>query len=502
MTHPQISHVSIIAALLLSTSAARAEVTAEQVWQSWQEFGSSSGQTITAASQSKSGDTLTLGGITYTAPVEGGSIQGTLDSLVMRERGDGTVEVTMSPEMPLTMKIDPPDAEAVEMTVVIRQPGLTLVAAGSADETSYDLAGPELGVALSDIKTEGQDVDLTMDMSVKDVTGRYLVKGSAMKDIASTFAAGSLVFDLAATSPENNGTLKMTGTMQDLAGTSTATFGSMMNMANLAEALKAGFATEGSFTYGRGDYTMDLAEGPNTTQMKAAADSGYFNVALDQARMAYGAGGTNADIVISGSQIPFPEINVKYGEAAFDFLMPVSKTDTPSDFGFMVKLADLSVSDFLWAMLDPAGQLPRDPATLILDLKGKATLNLDMMDQAQVQAAGDAPPGDLHALDVDSIRLSIAGAELTGNGGFTFDNGDKVTFNGMPAPTGQIDLKLVGGNGLLDKLVGMGLVPQEQAMGARMMMGLFARPGEGQDTLVSTIEVKDGGVYANGQRIQ
>jgi hypothetical protein len=55
----------------------------------------------------------------------------------------------------------------------------------------------------------------------------------------------------------------------------------------------------------------------------------------------------------------------------------------------------------------------------------------------------------------------------------------------------------------MDTLVNMGLLPQEQAMGARMMMGLFARPGDGPDTLTSTIEVKeDGSVLANGQRIQ
>ncbi|MGI9393360.1 MAG: DUF2125 domain-containing protein, partial [Boseongicola sp.] len=68
---------------------------------------------------------------------------------------------------------------------------------------------------------------------------------------------------------------------------------------------------------------------------------------------------------------------------------------------------------------------------------------------------------------------------------------------------GVANLMLVGGNGLLDKLVGMGLLPDEQAMGARMMMGLFARPGDGPDTLVSTIEVnEDGSVLANGQRIK
>ena len=49
----------------------------------------------------------------------------------------------------------------------------------------------------------------------------------------------------------------------------------------------------------------------------------------------------------------------------------------------------------------------------------------------------------------------------------------------------------------------MGLIPEDQAVGARLMLGLFARPGDGPDTLVSTIEMKeDGSILANGQRIR
>ena len=89
-------------------------------------------------------------------------------------------------------------------------------------------------------------------------------------------------------------------------------------------------------------------------------------------------------------------------------------------------------------------------------------------------------------------------SELTGDGDFTFNNE-----MGIPVPAGVMNMMLTGGNGLLDTLVAMGLVPEEQAMGARMMMGLFARPGDGEDTLVSTIEVnEDGSVLANGQRIK
>lgn len=107
-------------------------------------------------------------------------------------------------------------------------------------------------------------------------------------------------------------------------------------------------------------------------------------------------------------------------------------------------------------------------------------------------------PGQLNAVNVNEIKFSVAGAELTGDGDFSFNNDGPI-----PVPAGVINLMLTGGNGLMDTLVAMGLLPEEQAMGARMMMGLFARPGDGEDTLVSTIEVnEDGSVLANGQRIK
>jgi hypothetical protein len=112
-------------------------------------------------------------------------------------------------------------------------------------------------------------------------------------------------------------------------------------------------------------------------------------------------------------------------------------------------------------------------------------------------------PGQLHALTLKELQVKIAGADLTGSGAFTFNNDDLETFDGLPAPTGDINLKLVGGNGLLDNLIKMGMVPQDEAMGVRMMMGLFAVAGDGEDTLTSKIEVKDdGSIFANGQRLK
>ena len=153
-------------------------------------------------------------------------------------------------------------------------------------------------------------------------------------------------------------------------------------------------------------------------------------------------------------------------------------------------------------MFDPAGSLPHDPATLIIDTKGKARLTVDITDEAQSAALGDAPPGELHALELTELKAKIAGAELTGAGALTFDNSDTTTFGGLPLPTGRIDLKLVGANALLDKLIAMGLIPEDQAMGFRMMAGMFTTVAEGTDTLTSTLEFKEKGFFANGQRLQ
>ena len=100
------------------------------------------------------------------------------------------------------------------------------------------------------------------------------------------------------------------------------------------------------------------------------------------------------------------------------------------------------------------------------------------------------------------MRAKLAGAEVSGTGAFTFDNTDLVTFGGMPVPTGKLDVKMTGINALLDTLVSMGFIPEDQIMGARMMLAMFAKPGDGPDTLVSTLEFKDKGFFANGKRLQ
>ena len=100
------------------------------------------------------------------------------------------------------------------------------------------------------------------------------------------------------------------------------------------------------------------------------------------------------------------------------------------------------------------------------------------------------------------FEVTAVGASLTGKGAFDVDTMALMMSQGMSGAEGALDLSLTGANGLMDKLVAMGLVPQDQVMGVRMMMGMFAVPA-GDDAFTSKIEVKkDGQILANGQRIK
>lgn len=103
------------------------------------------------------------------------------------------------------------------------------------------------------------------------------------------------------------------------------------------------------------------------------------------------------------------------------------------------------------------------------------------------------------SLTVNKVAFNAAGASADVNGQLSFNDGDM-----SQPPVGELNGTFVGVNGLIDNLVAMGLVPQDQVMGAKMMMMMFAKPVDGQaDTLETKLEFKEGGsIFANGQQVQ
>ncbi|MCR8724940.1 DUF2125 domain-containing protein [Frigidibacter sp. ROC022] len=492
-------------ALAVSAPAAFADVSAADVWGQWKTQMENSGQTLTVGSESMVGDTLTISDLKTRMETPEAGFSVSMSSLTFKENGDGTVTIGMPDSYPMVLDIHPPGEDAGKVNLSVRQTGMSMTASGNPGEISYAYAGQEIAVMLDSIEVpDAEGVDFAGGLRLAGFAGTYTFGAGDVQPFSSTFEAASMTIDLDIQAPEEDGALTFNFKASDIKGTSDGQIPSGIDYNDMAAAMAAGFAVSGGLDFGATTYDFDFKDGYEAMKVAATMASGGISFDMSPEGMSYNTKSAGLDLTLSGSEIPLPQINLKMAESAFGLTMPITKSDAPQNVGLLLKVVDLAVPEDIWGMIDPAGGLPHDPATIIFDATGTANWLVDIMaPDAEQQMMSGGMPGQLHTLDLNELELSIAGASVTANGGFTFDNNDLMTWGGMPAPEGAIDVSLMGVNGLIDKLVGMGLLPQDQAMGGKMMMGMFAKPGDGPDTMTSKIEVKaDGSVFANGQQLK
>lgn len=499
MKHFSTTAAGALCASLLCSTAGFAEVTAEQVWQDWQAMSERFGYSITGT-ESASGDTLTVSDVELTAELPEVSLHGTLDSITFRENGDGTVTVTMAPDFTQSFT-SAESGEKVDMTMQMHQSGMEMLVDGNENAMSYDVRTDEMTMDIAAV-VDGEPADMTMGMVFGGMTGKYLISRGGTGPIAAEGAAETLQVTMKGTDPESGAKIDGTWNLADMTGSALTQMVADADPTDLSAMLQAGFSANGNFAYGASDFSLSVDEKGEQFMASGQSQGGSASFAISKESLNYAASQRGFEITLSGSEIPFPQVTAQLGELDFNITIPASKSDAPQDFAMLTSFKGLNVGTEIWSMFDPAGMIPRDPANLVLDLAGTGNWLVDIMDPASAESL-DKQPGELHSLTLKDMELSIAGASLTGTGAFTFDNSDLESFDGMPAPSGQADFTLTGANKLLDTLVNMGLVPEDQAQGMRMMTGMFARPGDGEDTLVSEIVVtEDGQVLANGQRLK
>lgn len=488
---------------LLSVTGVMADVTPEEVWENWQAMSTSAGQEMTVGGTARNGDTLEVSEITIThKDPMGGSASVVFDALSFKDNGDGTVTVGMPESFPMSMAF-PPEAGGTNpgsLKLTVTQPGMVIIAGGSATETSYEFTAPVSALTLNEATdASGAALETKAELVLAEASGKYVVSRNGDQTVLdSAFAVKAVSLNVEGGDDTGRGK----GTLS-LVDVTMAMKGNVLSpdvMANLATALNSGFTVDLGFGFG----AMSLAiegEGPSGPG-KFALDStgGSVDMALDKLRMNYGIALSGTRMVASGPEIPFPEVEVTLGEFAFNVLAPVSKSDAPQEFSYLTKLVDLTTSEDVWGLFDPSGTLARDPVTFIVDVKGTGFWHQDIMEPGFDFDSVEAP-GELNTLDLTEIRAKAAGADVSASGGLTFDNGDLATFGGVPKPAGTITVNIKGVQALIDNLISMGLLPEDEAMGFRMMLAMFARPGAGVDELISELEFRDGGLFANGQQI-
>lgn len=499
------------AALLLTVSAqgALADLSAKDVWSDWKSYMTGTGYEVTAT-ESMSGDTLTVSDLSMMMPIpdeEDVTAGLSMPEIKFTENGDGTVSILVPKEFPLTVRASEDD-DKLTVNLIITHDGTPVTVSGDSENMTYDYATSEMTMTLDGLEATGEDIPqdaIRGTVSLSDMVTKTTMSLAGVRSYDQTWTASALSYDLGFKDPDSEDFASFNGAMQQLQAHGTSTVPADLDKSgDFSALLAAGFGLDTDFSYTSGTSAFAFQDGSDSLTFDSTSGGGNFGVAMDASKLTYDVTQKDMAFNVTGSDIPFP-LALSMAEAGFNITIPLAKSEEEQDFALGVALRDFAVPEMLWGMVDPAGALPHDPASVVLSLTGKGKVLFDVFDAEAMEKVedGEVAPGELNAVTIQELLVSAAGAKLTGTGDFAFNNDDLTSFDGMPAPSGEANLSLTGANTLMDKLIEMGLMSDDDAMGARMMMGMLAVPGEGEDTLNSKIEIsEDGKILANGQRIK
>lgn len=489
--------VAVCAAAIVAAGAAQADVTAADVWADWQaQMLVDSNSDLTVGSENMAGGVLTVSDIVFSQDDGTVATEMQMGDLVFEERGDGTVSITMDESYPLVVTTE----DDVIVTVDVTQIGVDLIVSGDPDTMRYDLTADSYGFALRDVVSG--DITFTGDVSatLNDLTGGYTTaQTDSQRMTAFAMDVGSFDILVDVVIPDGEGSINVDGKITDLTLEGDVSMPDAMTLDNSDSMLVEGFSVDAGYSYNGAIYNFDIDAEGDRTAGAVSTSQGSLQLVADTDRIAYDAQTDDLQVSLSTSELPFP-VDMALAQYALGFEMPLSERDEPGLFRLGLDLVDLTISEAIWSMFDPGAALPRDAATIQIDLAGTATptTDLTMLDDEMPMGS----PILLNTLDLNALRIAAMGALVTGTGSFVVDNDDMQTFDGMPRPEGDVTLQIDGLNGLMDRLVETGLVPQDQIMGGRMMLGMFAR-SVGDDQLETRVEINpEGHVIVNGQRMR
>jgi len=257
MTHFKTFITTTSTLALFAGSAAMADVTAMQVWEDWKEnLGIYGSDAVTIGSEDVLGGTVTVSNVAIDFSDDTTSIKADLGDIIFTEQGDGTVNVTMATEMPISIK---PKVGGGGAEMSVTNSGLFIVASGEPGAMNFDVKADQYALRMGELIDEsGVAVEGDIYVAANNMAGRYVTSGDALRMIDYDLSVGSVDILVDVKEPGGNNAIVMSGKMNELAGNASVTMPEGMSMANPEEMFVEGFATTANYSYGKSDYIFDF----------------------------------------------------------------------------------------------------------------------------------------------------------------------------------------------------------------------------------------------------
>ena len=497
---------TVLSAAVLMANAARADVTATDVWASYTAYYESTGAQVIGTPEADGADTVVSNhALLYRFPFGVATMRVIMPNMRMTDQSDGTVEIAFPDDFDLRIEVDVPNEGAGSITLLIKQDNFQGMASGTPDDVTFAQSADGLSLALKDIDIPAEDIDMTMQALMSGYSATSRVVTGDLITTSTEMQTGSTDIAYIVKVPDG-GVISNTGRLgANEAAFQTALPAGGSNVMNLSAVLAGGAYLRGTSSAGGGtSETITTSDGVVVSEQFQATGSASSRFSIDAMGMDLFGEGKDIDFkVMMPDAFPF-SVSGSLSAVSGGYKIPLLPSTDMQDVALQFNLRDLTFSDDIWGLFDPSGDLPRDPASINIDVSGKVISEIDALNFATLEAQmeQDLPPISLERLTLNEFSVSAIGTSALATGSFTLDNADTTTFDGFPSPEGSAILNVVGANALIDRLVTLGVIGQDEAGMARLGMGFIAS-ATGDDAFESRVDVNgEGHVMVNGQRMR
>ncbi|WP_298905284.1 hypothetical protein [uncultured Aliiroseovarius sp.] len=491
-----------------------ADLTTGDVWTHLQQSSTTFGGALSAETSAR-GDGLTLQNVTFdmSLPFDIGAVKVDLGAFDLIDMGDGRVEMIVPESSTYTLTYTGPEGESFGGAMTMSHQGFTNIFSGTSEEITFDQKAARLDISIDVGGLPDEIQDFSMNGTYLGLVGQSVTKSGQMTSSDITFASDeqSITFNqsmmIDGEGPITTTSVMKSGRIEGEMRMVTPSTG--IDFSNLAKALRDGMVMD--MTTRMSDYSTEQVTSQGDTMMMAQSSSAKSydsSMKLDASGVTISGPVEDFRLQMEMPMMPGLALGGNIASMSATMQAPLLADDSFGPVAVKLDLNGLTLDDMVWAMGDPMGALPRDPIHMTLDLTGTLKHNIEWLDFANVEASlmalDDMLPVEPGSATLNALRLSAVGAEITGEGAFTFDSTDLESFDGLPRPEGKLTLRAKGLTALSQKLAQMG-IPAEQITGSMMMLEMFsaADAANGDDARITTLEVTpDGSVFANGMQLQ
>ena len=438
----------LAAPLALFALPVQAQITPDALWSHWQ--SGEGALTATGDAAPAEGDALALAD----AAIAIGTLSAEIGEMTLSPDGDGT-------------RIALPDAwtvESGELTVAITGPGATILATGDASAPIYEIEAPTLAASIAGT---GQLLTVAIDALSGELASDGLDLSAASLSLAGEATEGLSAFSAV----RSDLSVQFEGPLDALAdlieGAATP---------DLTLTIEAASSTQSVTPRDDVAPTLTITSGQTRDAVRVVEGMVTLEQSLDEVQVA-----------AEGPEVPLPDASASAEKLALRLETSAEISDEPSPVSLELDVTDLTVSEQVWQLFDPAADLPREPADL------RAALSGQILRRSPTELSPER-------LALDELTFSALGTTLTGSGAVLFQEagGDRP----YGRPIGSLSFVLTGAMGLLDQLDALGTIPTGNLVGMRMGLGFFTREGEGPDELRTDVNIgPQGGISLNGSPV-